>query len=879
MKFLASVNAKRNSVNGESCSRDAHKECLGSIYSNLKLKEVTGSMLGKWHAIVNAPIGKLKLTFKIEEQNNNYVIIVDSEPLPIEMSFDQVQVEGNRLNASGKASFMVTREVSLALEFKGDSLCGSLELPLIGTVTIDGRHGEGPSLSELLIQQLAKYRKTEEAKRTDAAIAQEVEKLLRTMTVKDKISQMSQCMASAFSFGEQVNSDPPEQLVVEGRVGSVLGAFNIERVFELQRLAVEKSPLGIPLLFNADVIHGLQTIFPVPLAWSCSWDLEGIRRACAIAAKEASAVGITFNHAPMVDVTRDPRWGRVVEGAGEDPYLGARIAEAQVKGFQGDSLFSKDTVIACLKHFIAYGAAEGGRDYNTVDISEWVLRNVYLPPFQAGINAGAGSVMNAFNIYQGVPVAGSRSLLKDLLRDELGFDGMLISDYGSIDEIRIHGCAEDATEAARKALDATMDIEMVTQTYANHLPELVMKGAVKEEQLDDSVRRILTYKYKIGIMDDPFRYIQPEVAEKITFAEEHLQESRNLACKSIVLLKNDGVLPLSKSSGKIALIGPFAQSKDLLGSWQFSNYQNRTITIEQGLRERIGAERLLVAEGCKVDQWLEGGLEEACKAAAASDVVVLALGESSKMSGEAASRMEIALPAVQRKLAETIVKLGKPVVLLLTNGRPLIMDWFDDHANGIVETWFLGSQAGYAIADILFGDYNPSGKLTMSFPRMEGQIPVYYNHFNTGRPARAENHFSSKYIDGPNDPLYPFGFGLSYTTFEYSNLRLDKETLHRSESMIASVTVRNTGPVAGEEIVQLYVQDLYGSTVRPVKELKGFNKIHLQPGESREVRFTLTEEHLMYYGADLSFKAEAGKFKVFVGGSSRDVLESEFMLV
>lgn len=835
-------------------------------------------MRGKWHAMVNAPIGKFKLIFKIEEQNGGYSISVNSEPLPIEMTFDRVLVEGSRVSAFGKAIFMVTREVSLVLDFKGDTLIGSLDLPLIGKVTFDGYQGDGPSLSELLIQQLAKYRKTDAIERTDAEIAQEVRNLLRKMSITDKIGQMSQCMASNFSFGEPVKSDPPEQLVEEGKVGSVLGAFNIERVFELQRIAVEKSPLGIPLLFNADVIHGLQTIFPVPLAWSCSWDLEGIRKACAIAAKEASAVGITFNHAPMVDITRDPRWGRVVEGAGEDPYLGARIAEAEVKGFQGDSLFSKNTLIACLKHFIAYGAAEGGRDYNTVDLSEWALRNVYLPPFQAGIRAGAGSVMNSFNIYQCVPVAGNKILLKDILREELGFGGMLISDYGAINEIVTHGCAEDAREAARMALEATMDIEMVTQTYLEHLPKLVEDGVVKEGQLDEAVRRILTYKYKIGIMDDPFRYIQPEVAEKITFSEEHLQESRDLARKSIVLLKNDGVLPLTKESGKIALIGPFAQSKDLLGSWQFSNYQNKTVTLEQAFRERADADRLLVACGCAVDQEVEGGLEEAARKAAEADVVVLALGESSKMTGEAASRMELSLPRVQRELAERIVKLGKPVVLVLTNGRPLLLDWFDKNVNAIVETWFLGSQAGYAIADVLFGDKNPSGKLTMSFPMKEGQIPVYYNHFNTGRPAREQSLFSSKYMDGPNEPLYPFGYGLSYTTFAYSNLRLGKEIVRWSDSLAVSVTVSNTGPIAGEEIVQLYVQDLYGSTVRPVKELKGFTKIHLQPGESQEVRFTLTEEDFKYYGAYLTFKAEPGKFKVYAGGNSKDVLEAEFTL-
>lgn len=836
-------------------------------------------MLGIWHAVAKTPIGRLKLTFRVDGYKGDYSLAVESEPMPIEMSFDRIDVQDGQLTALGKASFIVTKEVTLQLNFAEETFTGSLELPLIGPVVFEGQAGEGPSMLDMLKRELEPYRKTGVIERTDEEIAREVEKLLARMSITDKIGQMSQCQASIFSFGEPVQTDPPEKLVAEGKVGSILGAFNIDRVFELQRIAVEQSPLGIPLLFNADVIHGFQTIFPVPLAWSCSWDMEAIRRACAISAKEAASIGITYNHGPMVDITRDPRWGRVVEGAGEDPYLAAKIAEAQVKGFQGDSLFSQDTLIACLKHFIAYGAAEGGRDYNTVDISEWVLRNVYLPPFKAGIEAGAGSVMNSFNIVNGIPAAGNKKLLRDLLRDELGFDGILISDYGAIDEIRVHGCARDAREAARMAIEATLDIEMVTQTYMQHLPKLIEEGVVKEEQLDDAVRRILTLKYKIGIMDDPFRYIQPEEAARITFSDEHLRESRDLARKSIVLLKNDGILPLRADSGKIALIGPFAKSKDLLGSWQFSNYQERTITIGQALRERIGSDRLLIAEGCGVNHEMEGGFEEAIEAAHAADVIILALGESSHMSGEAASRMDLSLPTIQQKLAATIAELSKPTVLVLTNGRPLLLEWFHDNVDAIVETWFLGSQAGYAIADVLFGDYNPSGKLTMSFPRKEGQIPVYYNHLNTGRPARENVRFGSKYLDGPNEPLYPFGYGLSYTTFEYSDLRLDKEKLQRSETLNVTVTVSNTGNMAGEEIVQLYIQDLYGSTVRPVKELKGFCKIRLEPGTSREVRFTITEEDLKFYGADLTFKAEPGEFKVYVGGNSQDVLEAKFELI
>ncbi|MEH7545829.1 beta-glucosidase BglX, partial [Neobacillus vireti] len=580
---------------------------------------------------------------------------------------------------------------------------------------------------------------------------------------------------------------------------------------------------------------------------------------------------------------RDARWGRVVEGAGEDPYLGSLIAKAQVEGFQGDSLFSEETIIACLKHFIAYGAAEGGRDYNTVDISQGTLRNVYLPPFKAGLEAGAGSVMNAFNIYQGIPVAGNKGLLKDLLREELGFEGILISDYGSVDEIAVHGAAKDSKEAAKMAVDATLDIEMVSTSYLQYLPELIEEGRILESQLDDAVKRILTYKFKIGIMDDPFRYIRPDKEMEYHFCKEHLQASRELAQKSIVLLKNNGVLPLKKEKGKIAVIGPFANSKDLLGPWQFSRYSDKTVTLIEGLKSKfVNQSNLLFAEGCRVDSEMEGGIEEALQQAKQADVIILALGENSVMSGEAASRMDIELPEAQRKLAEEMIKLGKPTVLVLTNGRPLVLEWFDKNVDAIVETWFLGSEAGHAITDVLVGDYNPSGKLTMSFPIQTGQVPVYYNHFNTGRPLTKKNQhekFISKYLDGPNEPLYPFGYGLSYTTFTYSEMKIDKNQLTKTEKINVSVTVTNTGSMPGEEVVQLYIQDLYGSVVRPVKELKGFKKVDLHPSESKEVIFTITEEDLKYYTADMRYQAEAGEFKVYIGSNSKVVKEASFELV
>ncbi len=839
-------------------------------------------MIGTWHFLHQTAQSTIKMKFDIEKQEESYRLSIVLEPFPFPISIHTLKVEGNVLSAKGETSFIPDEQVELELIFEGREFDGKIKLPYQDVFLVKGAQGPGPTLEDILISEIVHYRKQDVKQRDSEDIRLAVEALLSKMSITDKIGQMSQCMSTNISLGTDVASESPEKLIAEGRAGSVLAAINSYRVFELQKIAVEQSPHGIPLLFNFDVIHGFQTVFPVPLAWSCSWDLESIQDACAIAAKEATASGNTYNHGPMVDVTRDPRWGRVVEGAGEDPYLGSLIAKAQVEGYQGNRLDDPETLIACLKHFIAYGAAEAGRDYNTVDISEGTLRNVYLPPFQAGIKAGAGSVMNSFNTYQGVPVAASRYLLNDLLRTELGFDGVLISDYGSIDEIVAHGNARDSKEAAKKALDATMDIEMVTRSY-DHLHELIQQGLVTEEQLNEAVKRILTLKYKIGIMDDPFRYVRPEMEKEYHFHPNHLAASRSLAQKSIVLLKNNGVLPIANKERKIAVIGPFGDSKDLLGPWQWSRYANETVTLRQGVEEQgLSASQLLLEEGCKVEEAIVGGLERAVSAAEQADIVILALGENSEMSGEAASRMDITLPKVQQELAEAIVRVGKPTVLVLTNGRPLVLDWFERNVDAIVETWFLGSQAGHAIADVLFGNHNPSGKLTMSFPAQVGQVPVYYNHFNTGRPVTESNKhlkFFSRYIDGSNDPLYPFGYGLSYTTFEYSNIRLSQTKMTSSEMIIASVTVTNTGAQQGEENVQLYIQDLYGSVVRPAKELKGFKKVTLTAGEAQEISFNISEEDLAYWNSDMKYEAEAGDFKVYIGSSSRDVKEASFELV
>lgn len=837
-------------------------------------------MIGIWNSTIPMGTMTLKANFYVEDIAG-IKMEVGTRPFSL---FETVSTstEGNHLHSVCKAVYsqQMPGPIIFDLYFEEDTFHGTVSM-LGNEIPLQGKKGRGASETEGLINEVLPFRRENVTQKSDSEIEEAVNDLLQKMSLEEKIGQMCQCLASNYSFGGAVEADPPEKLVAEGKAGSILGAFDVNRVFELQKIAVEQSPHNIPLLFNNDIIHGHQTIFPIPLAWSCSWDTEAIKKACAIAAKEATASGITYNHGPMVDLTRDARWGRVMEGAGEDPYLGSLIAKAQVEGFQGESLFSEETLIACLKHFVAYGAAEGGRDYNTVDISEGILRNFYLKPFEAGIKAGVGSIMNAFNVYEGIPMAGNKHLLNDVLRDELGFEGMVISDYGSVEEIKIHGCTKDNAAAAKMALDASLDIEMVTRVYAQELPKLVKQGLIKEEQINASVSRILTYKYKIGIMEDPFRYIRPEKEKEYHYCEQHLAHSLDLARESIVLLKNNSVLPLQRDK-KIALIGPFATSKDLLGSWQFTKYSNDTITLYQGLREKgIQREQLLCEKGCGVETEIDGGLEKVIEAVKAADVVILALGESSKMSGECASRANITLPMVQQNLAKEIAKLQKPTVLVLTNGRPLELEWFDQNIDAIVETWFLGSKAGNAIADVLVGDYNPSGKLTMSFPYCVGQEPLYYNHFNTGRPLTKENagaDFISKYLDTPNDPLYPFGYGLSYTSFEYTNLSLDKAELNRGDKLDVNVIVKNTGNCTGTEIVQLYIQDLYGSTVRPVKELKGFQKVILMPEESKLVTFTIAEDDLKFYTANRGYEAEVGEFKVYIGGNSMDTLEACFEL-
>lgn len=698
-----------------------------------------------------------------------------------------------------------------------------------------------------MLEELAKKRTGIVIDRSEEELKASVEELLGKMTLAEKIGQMTQSAGvdTGAIGGDLSRKMTIEEQIENGRIGSIISFFSPEKVFEYQRIATEKSRLAIPLMFCQDVIHGAQTVFPIPLAWSCSFHPELVKEAARVAAREATPEGIMYAFAPMLDIARDPRWGRVAEGNGEDPYLCARMCEAQVNGYQGASLLDNDSMMACLKHFVGYSAAEAGRDYNTCEITETTLRNVYLEPFRAGIRAGAASVMNSFNTMNGVPVAVNQYILKDVLRDELGFEGILISDYAAIEECINHGAAEDGFDAAVKAVDATMDIEMATELYNTYLEKAVAEGRIKEEQINQAVRKILTFKYKTGLMDDPYKFLQPENFYKI-FCEEHKETSRKLARESVVLLKNDGVLPLDKKK-KVAVIGPKGSSTDLLGPWQFSRFSDETVTLEQGLREK-GIE-LIMEQGCELQNAIDGGIEKAINTAKQADVVILALGEDMTMSGEAASRQSITVPDCQMELAYAIKELGKETILVLTNGRPLILEWFENNMNAIVETWFLGSQAGDAIADILVGDYNPSGKLSITFPRNQGQIPIYYNHFNTGRPFTEgmQNKFLSMYLDGPNAPLYPFGYGLSYTTFQISDLTLVAETLTENSEILVSVNVQNVGERTGSEVIQLYIRDVAASIARPVKELKGFEKVTLEPGSSRTVEFVITEPMLQFY--------------------------------
>jgi len=707
---------------------------------------------------------------------------------------------------------------------------------------------------------------------TQKSIDEKVDSVLELMTLEEKIGQMTLFTTDWAVTGPTIREGYEED-VRSGQVGALFNAHTTDFTRKLQEIAVEETRLGIPLLFGYDVIHGYKTIFPIPLAEAASWDLEAIEQSARIAAEEATAAGLHWTFAPMVDIARDPRWGRIAEGAGEDVYLASEIAKARVLGFQGDDIGATNTMLACAKHFAAYGAAQAGRDYHTVDISELALREIYLPPFEAALEEDVYTFMTSFNEIFGVPATGSEFLLTDILREEWDFDGFVVTDYTSINEMIPHGVAADETAAGNLAVQAGVDMDMQGAVFYNQLQKLVEEGHVSENRIDRSVRRILRQKFMLGLFDDPYRYSDAEREKATVLAEAHLEAARDVARKSIVLLKNENqILPLSKDIETLALIGPLADSQqELLGSWFASGDVQDAVTLRTGIRQKVSEETtLLYAKGADIEGNATEGFDEAVLAAMQADAVVVAVGEKGLMSGEAASRSELDLPGVQKELVLRLVATGTPVVVVLMNGRPLAIPELTAKAPAILETWFLGTQGGSAIADVLFGDYNPSGKLPVTFPRSVGQVPIFYSMKNTGRPFAANNKYTSKYLDVPNEPLFPFGFGLSYTTFEYSDLAVDNPRFSMDESIEITVTVQNTGQVDGTETAQLYIRDLVASITRPVKELKDFQQVTLAPGELQALTFTLTAEDLKFYNSDLEYVAEPGTFEIFVGTNSAD---------
>ena len=716
-----------------------------------------------------------------------------------------------------------------------------------------------------------------ETKRLD----QKVDSVLNLMTLDEKIGQLVLYTSNWDVTGPVMGTDNLKA-IREGRCGNIFNAYTAKYTRQLQEVAVKETRLGIPLLFGYDVIHGHKTIFPISLGEAASWDLTAIEKSASVAAKEAAAMGINWTYAPMVDIARDPRWGRISEGAGEDPYLGCRIAEARVHGFQGDDLADPATVLACVKHFAAYGAPVAGRDYNTVDMSERQLRETYLPPYKAAIDAGALSVMTSFNELDGVPATASHFLMTEVLRDEWDFQGFVVTDYTAVNELIPHGVATDLKDAARLAINAGVDMDMQGGAYDDYLKELIGEGKVSEKQIDTAVRRVLKLKFMLGLFDDPYRYCDEKREKETIYSKENLDAAYDMACKSMVLLKNDKqVLPL-EAGKSIALIGPLADSKrDLLGSWKAAGDWEQISTIYSALKKANEGGKVSYNKGCELTGDDRSMFTEALEAAKKAEVVVMVLGESCDWCGEAASRTSISVPDIQKELLHEVSKLGKPVVLVLMNGRPLAL--VDEHewSDAMLEAWFPGTMGGEAVADVLLGKYNPSGKLPATFPRNLGQVPIYYSAKNTGRPYEPEGpeqKYRSRYIDSSNQPLFPFGYGLSYTTFSYKNLQLSKSTIADGDSLEVSVDVTNTGNYDGHEVVQLYVRDLIGSVTRPVKELKGFKKIAVAKGETKKVTFELRTDDLAFYRKDMTFGTEPGQFMVFVGGNSDVDSSKEFML-
>jgi beta-glucosidase len=721
-----------------------------------------------------------------------------------------------------------------------------------------------------------------------------IDDLMNKMTLDEKIGQLNLPGSGDIVTGQAKSSDIGKK-IREGKVGGLFNIKSVARIRDVQKVAVEESRLKIPLIFGMDVIHGYETVFPIPLGLSCSWDMQLIENSARIAAVEASADGINWTFSPMVDICRDPRWGRIAEGNGEDPYLGSEIAKAMVKGYQGADLSRNNTIMSCVKHYALYGAGEAGRDYNTVDMSRQRMYNDYFPPFKAAADAGVGSFMASFNEIEGVPATANKWLLTDVLRKQWGFKGFVVTDYTGINEMIDHGIGDLKTVSAR-ALMAGIDMDMVGEGILTTTKQSLAEGKVTYAQIDEACRRILEAKYKLGLFDDPYKYCDENRAKTEIFTTAHRSTARSTAAQSFVLLRNKGnILPLKKS-GTIALIGPLADNKqNMPGTWSVAaNFENAT-SVLKGLQEVAGGKvKILHARGSNLDEdslfedraGMFGKslrrdkrpasviLKEALKIANQADVIVAAVGESAEMTGESSSRTDIGIPKLQQDLLKALLKTGKPVVLVLFTGRPLAIKWESENIPAILNVWFGGSEAGYAIADVLFGDVNPSGKLTTTWPQHVGQVPLYYAHKNTGRPlpeGQWFQKFRSNYLDVSNDPQYPFGFGLSYTTFSYSDISLSASSLKGNQSLEASVVVTNTGKTAGKETVQLYIRDKVGTVTRPVKELKGFSKIDLKPGESKRVSFTITPEELKFYNYDLEFDWEAGEFEIMIGPDSKNV--------
>ncbi|UII29485.1 beta-glucosidase BglX [Fulvivirga maritima] len=727
-----------------------------------------------------------------------------------------------------------------------------------------------------------------------------IDSLMSEMTLEEKLGQLNLPSSGDITTGLANSSDIGSK-IKEGKVGGLFNIKTVEKIKEVQRIAVEESRLKIPLIFGMDVIHGYKTLFPIPLGLSSSWDMELIEETARVAAIEASADGICWTFSPMVDVARDPRWGRVSEGNGEDPYLGAAIAKAMVEGYQGEDLTDPKTIMACVKHFALYGAIEAGRDYNTVDMSRIRMFNEYFEPYKAAVEAGVGSVMTSFNEVEGVPASANKWLMNDLLREQWGFNGFVVTDYTAINEMIDHGIGDLKTVSAR-SLEAGVDMDMVGEGFLTTLKASLDEGKISQTMIDEACRRILEAKYKLGLFDDPYKYCSEERAKNEIFTADHRKKARELAAETFVLLKNEGdILPLKKEA-KVALIGPMADNREnMAGTWSVAGDFEKSVSLRDGLEAAVGKQNVVYARGANItaDSLLESRvsvfgkptyrderpadvmIREAVNAAKNADVIVAAMGESAEMSGESASRSNIEVPQSQRDLMKALLKTGKPVVMVLFTGRPLAMKWEQENVPSILNVWFAGTEAGNAIADVLFGDVNPSGKLTATFPQNVGQVPLYYNHKNTGRPL-AEGawfqKFRSNYLDVSNDPLYPFGYGLSYTTFEYSDIQQSSTSIGMDDELTVSVNITNTGEYKGAEVAQLYIRDMVGSITRPVKELKGFKKITLEPGKSETVTFTIDKDDLAFYNQDLTFAAEPGAFKVFVGTSSQEVKEAEFTL-